>query len=137
MDEINIELNENNSQPGASTGLFSLIISKIQINIVWIILVLALIVIIVYMYFKTKSMQEQLDSLTEKRNDKLIDQKRRTQINPNHFTDPSLEIVDNNKNNEYQLFSETKTEKNKFVEEDSDENKSSKYDIYYNEDEEI
>lgn len=132
MDEINIELNENNSQPGASTGLFSLIISKIQINIVWIILVLALIVIIVYMYFKTKSMQEQLDSLTEKRNDKLIDQKQRTQINPNYFT-----VVDNNKNNEYQLFSETKTEKNKFVEEDEVDDKSSKYDIYYNEDEEI
>jgi Ca2+/Na+ antiporter len=132
MDEINIELNENNSQPGASTGLFSLIISKIQINIVWIILVLALIVIIVYMYFKTKSMQEQLDSLTEKRNDKPIDKKQRPQINPNHFT-----VVDNNKSNEYQLFSETKTEKNKFVEEDEVDDKSSKYDIYYNEDEEI
>ena len=132
MDEINIELNENNSQPGASTGLFSLIISKIQINIVWIILVLALIVIIVYMYFKTKSMQEQLDSLTEKRNDKPIDKKQRPQINPNHFT-----VVDNNKSNKYQLFSETKTEKNKFVEEDEVDDKSSKYDIYYNEDEEI
>jgi hypothetical protein len=84
------------------------------------------------MYFKTKSMQEQLDSLTEKRNDKPIDKKQRPQINPNHFT-----VVDNNKSNEYQLFSETKTEKNKFVEEDEVDDKSSKYDIYYNEDEEI
>lgn len=132
MDEINIELNENNSQPGASTGLFSLIISKIQINIVWIILVLALIVIIVYMYFKTKSMQEQIDNLTKKRNNKPINQKQRPHINPNHFA-----VVDNNKNNEYQLFNETKTEKNKFVEEDEVDDKSSKYDIYYNEDEEI
>lgn len=132
MDAIKIELNENNSQPVASTGLFSMIISKIQTNIVWIILVLALIVITVYMYFKTKSMQEQLDNLTKKRNVKPIDQKQRIQINPNHFT-----VVDNNKSNEYQLFSETKTEKNKFVEENSDEDKSSKYDIYYNEDEEI
>ena len=132
MDEIKIELNENNSQPGASTGLFSLIISKIQTNIGWIILVLSLIVIIVYMYFKTKSMQEQIDSLTKKRNVKSIDKKQRPQINPNHFA-----VVDNNKNNEYQLFNETKTEKNKFVEEDEVDDKSSKYDIYYNEDEEI
>ena len=132
MDEIKIELNENNSQPGASTGLFSLIISKIQTNIGWIILVLSLIVIIVYMYFKTKSMQEQIDSLTKKRNVKPIDKKQRPQINPNHFA-----VVDNNKNNEYQLFNETKTEKNKFVEEDEVDDKSSKYDIYYNEDEEI
>ena len=131
MDEIKIELNEN-SQPGASTGLFSLIISKIQTNIGWIILVLSLIVIIVYMYFKTKSMQEQLDNLTKKRNVKSIDKKQRPQINPNHFA-----VVDNNKNNEYQLFNETKTEKNKFVEEDEVDDKSSKYDIYYNEDEEI
>ena len=133
MDEIKIELNENNSQPGASTGLFSLIISKIQTNIGWIILVLSLIVIIVYMYFKTKSMQEQIDSLTKKRNVKPIDKKQRPQINPNHFA-----VVDNNKNNEYQLFNETKTEKNKFVEEEDEvDDKSSKYDIYYNEDEEI
>lgn len=133
MDEIKIELNENNSQPGASTGLFSLIISKIQTNIGWIILVLSLIVIIVYMYFKTKSMQEQIDSLTKKRNVKSIDKKQRPQINPNHFA-----VVDNNKNNEYQLFNETKTEKNKFVEEEDEvDDKSSKYDIYYNEDEEI